>query len=128
LREKAELFFDLIVGFENGIVKEIGTHDELMELKGIYHQLCTSQTKENKNENDDIIIDNNSKYNESSSSSDSESETEIKKESVVDENQRRVSRAVSKKSINSEKASRKKEFLKYEKKLLKFSLFPFWSI
>ena len=66
---------DLIVGFENGIVKEIGTHDELMELKGIYHQLCTSQTKENKNENDDIIIDNYSKHNESSSSSDSESDT-----------------------------------------------------
>jgi ATP-binding cassette subfamily B (MDR/TAP) protein 1 len=35
---------DLIVGLENGQVKEVGTHDQLMELKGLYHSLVVSQT------------------------------------------------------------------------------------
>ncbi len=37
---------DLIVGFDKGIVSEMGTHDQLMERKGIYYQLVTSQTKD----------------------------------------------------------------------------------
>ena len=34
---------DLIVGFDNGEVAEMGTHDELMKLGGIYHTLVTNQ-------------------------------------------------------------------------------------
>lgn len=34
---------DKIVALENGVVKEIGTHDELMERKGIYYQLVMTQ-------------------------------------------------------------------------------------
>ncbi len=34
----------MIVGLENGQVKEMGSHDQLMETKGIYHQLVTSQS------------------------------------------------------------------------------------
>ena len=37
---------DLIVGFDKGLVNEMGTHDQLMERKGIYYQLVTSQTKD----------------------------------------------------------------------------------
>ncbi|XP_060717198.1 ATP-binding cassette, sub-family B (MDR/TAP), member 4 [Tachysurus vachellii] len=35
---------DVIAGFQNGEVAEIGTHEELMEKKGVYHSLVTMQT------------------------------------------------------------------------------------
>lgn len=34
---------DVIAGFQNGKVVELGTHTELMETKGIYHKLVTMQ-------------------------------------------------------------------------------------
>ena len=34
---------DLIVGFDKGEVAEMGSHDELMKLGGIYYQLVTNQ-------------------------------------------------------------------------------------
>uniref|UniRef100_A0A671LKP0 ATP-binding cassette sub-family B member 5 n=1 Tax=Sinocyclocheilus anshuiensis TaxID=1608454 RepID=A0A671LKP0_9TELE len=37
---------DVIAGFQNGEIVELGTHDELMERKGIYHSLVTMQGKE----------------------------------------------------------------------------------
>ena len=37
---------DLIVGFSKGRVQEMGTHDELMKLGGIYYELVTSQMAE----------------------------------------------------------------------------------
>jgi ATP-binding cassette subfamily B (MDR/TAP) protein 1 len=42
---------DIIVGVENGQVKEQGTHDELMKLKGIYYELVTRQTQTKTKEN-----------------------------------------------------------------------------
>ncbi|NWZ29094.1 MDR3 protein, partial [Asarcornis scutulata] len=35
---------DLIVAFENGVITEQGTHDELMEQKGVYYKLVNMQT------------------------------------------------------------------------------------
>ncbi|XP_067304664.1 ATP-binding cassette, sub-family B (MDR/TAP), member 4 [Pseudorasbora parva] len=35
---------DVIAGFQNGEIVELGTHDELMERKGIYHTLVNTQT------------------------------------------------------------------------------------
>ncbi len=37
---------DLIVGLDEGKIKEVGTHDQLMEMKGLYCDLVMSQTKE----------------------------------------------------------------------------------
>lgn len=34
---------DYIAGFLNGVIKEQGTHSELMKIEGIYYQLVTSQ-------------------------------------------------------------------------------------
>ena len=34
---------DYIAGFLNGVIKEQGTHSELMQIEGIYYQLVTSQ-------------------------------------------------------------------------------------
>lgn len=34
---------DLIAGFQNGEVVELGTHRELMEKEGVYHTLVTMQ-------------------------------------------------------------------------------------
>ena len=39
---------DLIIGFERGQVIEHGTHDELMEKKGLYYELVTAQTEKEK--------------------------------------------------------------------------------
>ena len=39
---------DLIIGLERGQVIEHGTHDELMEKKGLYYELVTAQTEKEK--------------------------------------------------------------------------------
>ncbi len=36
---------DVIAGFQNGEIVELGTHDELMERKGIYQSLVTMQVR-----------------------------------------------------------------------------------
>ncbi|KAF6085254.1 ATP binding cassette subfamily B member 1 [Phyllostomus discolor] len=38
---------DVIAGFENGVIVEKGTHEELMKKKGVYFKLVTMQTKGN---------------------------------------------------------------------------------
>ncbi|XP_030639389.1 ATP-dependent translocase ABCB1 [Chanos chanos] len=35
---------DVIAGFQNGKIVELGTHDELMKKQGVYHSLVTMQT------------------------------------------------------------------------------------
>ncbi|XP_042673064.1 ATP-dependent translocase ABCB1 isoform X5 [Centrocercus urophasianus] len=37
---------DLIAAFEHGVITEQGTHDELMEQKGVYYKLVNMQTSE----------------------------------------------------------------------------------
>jgi ABC-type multidrug transport system fused ATPase/permease subunit len=39
---------DLIIGLEHGHVIEYGTHDDLMERKGLYYELVTAQTQKEK--------------------------------------------------------------------------------
>ena len=34
---------DVIAGFDNGVIKEKGTHEELMKIQGIYFTLVTNQ-------------------------------------------------------------------------------------
>uniref|UniRef100_A0A8C1DGL2 ABC-type xenobiotic transporter n=1 Tax=Cyprinus carpio carpio TaxID=630221 RepID=A0A8C1DGL2_CYPCA len=41
---------DVIAGFQNGEIVELGTHDELMERKGIYQSLVTMQSTEDTEE------------------------------------------------------------------------------
>ena len=36
---------DLIIGLEGGHIVEYGTHDDLMERKGLYYELVTAQTQ-----------------------------------------------------------------------------------
>ncbi len=44
---------DLIIGLERGHVVEHGTHDDLMEQKGLYYELVTAQTQKEKEKEGD---------------------------------------------------------------------------
>jgi ABC-type multidrug transport system fused ATPase/permease subunit len=48
---------DLIIGLEKGEVVEYGTHDDLMEKKGLYYELVTAQTQKEKEKEDDDDVD-----------------------------------------------------------------------
>ena len=48
---------DMIVAFENGNVKEKGTHEDLMELKGLYYSLVERQTTGDENDKDSKVSD-----------------------------------------------------------------------
>ncbi|XP_077576405.1 ATP-dependent translocase ABCB1-like isoform X2 [Stigmatopora nigra] len=45
---------DIIAGFQNGTVVELGTHNQLMEKQGIYHTLVTLQTFQKAKEEDEL--------------------------------------------------------------------------
>ncbi|RWS22018.1 ABC transporter: subfamily ABCB/MDR-like protein, partial [Leptotrombidium deliense] len=44
---------DKIIAMEKGIVREIGTHSQLMEAKGLYYQLVSSQEQEKEEEEEE---------------------------------------------------------------------------
>ncbi|GBM20721.1 hypothetical protein AVEN_225133-1, partial [Araneus ventricosus] len=44
---------DKIVALSDGMVQEIGTHEDLMAKQGIYYQLVMTQTKESEEDDDD---------------------------------------------------------------------------
>jgi len=48
---------DLIIGLEHGHVIEYGTHDDLMERKGLYYELVTAQTQKEKEKEADADSD-----------------------------------------------------------------------
>lgn len=37
---------DMIAGFKDGVIAEVGTHNELMSKQGIYNSLVTQQVSE----------------------------------------------------------------------------------
>ncbi len=57
---------DLIIGIENGRVKENGSHEELMKQQGLYYELVTSQTQKEKEKE----IDSDSETEENDNTSD----------------------------------------------------------
>ena len=70
---------DNIVCMKNGSVVEQGTHDELMELKGSYHKLVSTQIIKDKKEEKEK--ENEDRENETDSSDESENETDSSDES-----------------------------------------------
>ncbi|XP_008297780.1 ATP-dependent translocase ABCB1 [Stegastes partitus] len=54
---------DVIAGFQKGEVVELGTHSQLMEMKGVYHTLVTMQTfqKVEEDEEDEYEVSANEK-------------------------------------------------------------------
>jgi ABC-type transport system involved in cytochrome bd biosynthesis fused ATPase/permease subunit len=44
---------DIIIGLEHGEVREYGSHDELMEYKGLYYELVIAQTEKEIDEDSD---------------------------------------------------------------------------
>ena len=55
---------DLIVGLERGKVVEYGTHNELMQRKGLYYELVTAQTEEEKKKQEETDSDNEDEMEE----------------------------------------------------------------
>ena len=53
---------DKIVAINNGVVEEEGTHDQLMEKKGLYHSLVTAQM--NNTVEEEILNKNNKEEDE----------------------------------------------------------------
>lgn len=103
---------DMIVCLADGQVREIGTHNELMSMRGLYHELVLSQTGNN---NDQVESHHHhhetghlSKQDESESS-ESEDEKPIEKKEAQSE----------KKKEKKEKFYQKK-FFRFERKLLKY--------
>jgi ABC-type multidrug transport system ATPase subunit len=48
---------DLIIGLDRGHVVEHGTHEDLMEKKGLYYELVSAQSENEKNKADDANSD-----------------------------------------------------------------------
>ncbi|XP_059828206.1 ATP-binding cassette, sub-family B (MDR/TAP), member 4 [Hypanus sabinus] len=54
---------DIIAGLENGVIVELGTHEQLMKAKGIYYNLVTTQTfkrEDDKEERNDVNLEKSS--------------------------------------------------------------------
>ena len=68
---------DVIFAFEKGEIKESGTHDDLMERKGIYYNLVISQTKSHKKTK--LKLNENETETESSGSGDEEDSNDFNK-------------------------------------------------
>ncbi|KAM6152196.1 ATP-dependent translocase ABCB1-like [Erethizon dorsatum] len=51
---------DVIAGFDDGVIVEKGTHDELMKEKGIYYKLVTMQTVESGDELENDVCESES--------------------------------------------------------------------
>jgi ABC-type transport system involved in cytochrome bd biosynthesis fused ATPase/permease subunit len=49
---------DLIIGLEHGQMIEYGTHEDLMERKGLYYELVTAQTQKETEKEVDTEGDN----------------------------------------------------------------------
>jgi len=46
---------DCIVVIHNGLVAEVGTHNELMDKHGYYYRLNSKQGSQNKNNDDQVV-------------------------------------------------------------------------
>ena len=119
-----QFLFISTVGLANGKVQEVGTHDELMERKGIYYELCTRQTKESeakeeaKKEPVVKIATKKKVITEGEDLSSDESESEFDKIKIKGPRKDRKVSVFSKAAMEYEKKHRKRPF-KYESKLLK---------
>ncbi|KAJ7379512.1 ABC transporter B member 11 [Desmophyllum pertusum] len=58
---------DVIASIQEGVVVEKGSHDELMQTDGVYHQLVTLQTFEEEEKNEEIGVDNDEDVEEKES-------------------------------------------------------------
>lgn len=110
---------DMIVCLADGQLRECGTHDELMSLKGLYHELVISQTQKTESEPELSNDENNHKHKELNDEESSSSESEVEKEERVDSSKNKET-GPTKKIKKSKKLFNRKKILRYERKLMKF--------
>ncbi|XP_069769956.1 ATP-dependent translocase ABCB1-like isoform X2 [Narcine bancroftii] len=94
---------DTIASFQNGVLVEQGTHEELMQNDGIYHSLVEAQkfksTEKDEKESDDVTAANENEYppckrtlsNSSSTKSISHNETKLEESKMEEVKLREVS-------------------------------------
>ncbi|XP_036393962.1 ATP-dependent translocase ABCB1 [Megalops cyprinoides] len=107
---------DLIAGFDNGVVAELGTHRELMNLKGIYYSLVMQQSSgntdiEKESSEGDTFDDSSEEENEAHQNQEVSENGELERTNSVRNSLRR--RSTKKKSRRSKKSAKeeKKEVL-----------------
>ncbi|KAJ8354419.1 hypothetical protein SKAU_G00219860 [Synaphobranchus kaupii] len=108
---------DIIAGFDGGVVKELGTHSELMNLKGIYYSLVMQQTSNN-NDSEKESSDLGTSSDESSDES-SDVANEEDQDQTLEENREIKSifpRNSLRRKSSKKKGKRRKKFGKKGKK------------
>ena len=120
---------DIIVSLEHGVVKEQGTHEELMKLEGIYYRLVTSQAQTSNDSKENDTVDTVDTVTEEFGNEELKSivVNEVKKinaKSVEEENQSLLTED----SFKKKKRARK-GFFYYERRLLSIQKTEFcWII
>ncbi|KAJ8288106.1 hypothetical protein COCON_G00007650 [Conger conger] len=92
---------DVIAGFDNGVVTELGTHQELMNLKGIYYSLVTQQSSDTDGE--DVSSESSNETNEEDQNQTLEENNTFPRNSLRRKSSKKQSRKRCKKCAKNEK-------------------------
>ena len=111
---------DLIVALADGQFKEMGTHDKLMESKGLYYDLVNTQmTKKYEKQKSKISKKLNPETENDSDMSEDEIVEELENHKFLDNQMSVLSNSKSVKILPEKKKKIKKPTFKYERKLWK---------
>jgi ATP-binding cassette, subfamily B (MDR/TAP), member 1 len=119
---------DIIFAFQNGVISESGTHEELMQLKGIYYNLVITQQadlvkksagnkkqvkEKEEEEEEEISLEDDSNSDKKSIKKDDDIKIdlnkEIKNEQVVNSEKKKKKSLFGKKDKKEEKVEKEKE-------------------
>ena len=117
---------DLIVYLANGQQKEMGTHDELMELKGLYYELVVAQSsnkeepREEKEANESISLESEDENEDLDEEDEEDSEIDDSTTPSNEVELKTSTRRIKKRRKMRVKFPKKRPPFMYEKKLIRF--------
>ena len=112
---------DLIVALSDGQFREMGTHDELMNLKGLYYDLVNTQATKKHVKKDDRIEKKVEKAATDTESGDEDEEIKAVEE-IMKNDDDLILNKISTKILPEKKRKIKKPKFKYERKLWRLHL------